>query len=98
MVRYWLGFHSSPHTNMPYSDIAQPYDFKCLSGDLTTSSNNYELSKQGSAVISNALPVNTTHKPPHEQTNDEWLNDWEQAWKMALSFPLVGGKEYSKHS
>jgi hypothetical protein len=67
------------HTNMPYSDMAQPYEYKGLSGDDRTCSNNYELSKQGSAVISNPLPVNTTHKKPHEQTTDEWLNDWEQA-------------------
>ncbi|WP_019025652.1 hypothetical protein [Colwellia piezophila] len=64
---------------MPYSDIAQPHEYKGLAGDDTTCSNNYELSKQGSAVISNALPVNTTHKTPHQQTTDEWLNDWEQA-------------------
>jgi hypothetical protein len=67
------------HTNMPYSEIAQSDEYKGLSGDLTTCSNNYELSKQGSAVISNPLPVNTTLKSPHEQTTDEWLNDWEQA-------------------
>lgn len=67
------------HTNMPYSDIAQPYEYNDLSGDRTTCSNNYGLSKQGSAVISNPLSVNTTHKTPHEQTTDEWLNDWEQA-------------------
>jgi hypothetical protein len=67
------------HTSMPYSDIAQPHEYKALSGDLTTGSNNYELSKQGSAVISNPLPVNTTHKAPHEQTTDEWLNDWESS-------------------
>jgi hypothetical protein len=67
------------HTNMPYSDIAQPYEYKGLSGDDTTCSNNYELSKQGGAVISNPLP-NTNHiKKPYEQTTDEWLNDWEQA-------------------
>jgi hypothetical protein len=67
------------HTDMPYSDIAQRFEYKGLSGDDTTCSNNYELSKQGSAVISNPLPVNTTHKTPYEQTTDEWLNDWEQA-------------------
>jgi len=67
------------HTNMPYSDIAQPYEYKGLSGDLITCSNNYELSKQGSAVISNPLPVNTSHKAPHEQTTDEWLNDYDNS-------------------
>jgi hypothetical protein len=67
------------HTNMPYSDIAQTYEYKGLTDDLTTCSNNYELSKQGGAVISNPLP-NTNHiKTPHEQTTDEWLSDWEQA-------------------
>jgi hypothetical protein len=67
------------HTDLPYSDIAQPYEYKGLSADVTTCSNNYELSKQGSAVISNHLPVNTTHKSPYEQTTDEWLDDWDQA-------------------
>jgi hypothetical protein len=67
------------HTNTPYSEIAQPYEYKGLSGDDTTCSNNYELSKQGSAVISNPLP-NTNHiKKPYEQTTDEWLNDWDNA-------------------
>jgi len=67
------------HTNVPYSDIAQTYEYKGLSSDDTTCSNNCELSKQGSAVISNPLP-NTNHiKKPHEQTTDEWLNDWENA-------------------
>lgn len=67
------------HTNTPYNDVAQPYEYKDLSGDVTTCSNKYELSKQGSAVISNPLP-NTNHiKKPYEQTTDEWLNDWEQA-------------------
>jgi hypothetical protein len=67
------------HTNSPYSDIAQPYEYKGLSGDVTTCSNNYELSKQGSAVTSKPLTINTTNKRPEEQTSDEWLNDWEQA-------------------
>ncbi|WP_019025667.1 hypothetical protein [Colwellia piezophila] len=67
------------HTNMPYNDIAQPHEYKGLTGDVTTCSNNYELSKQGSAVISNPLPVINSINKPEEQTNDEWINDWEQA-------------------
>jgi len=67
------------HTNMPYSDIAQPHEYKALSGDVTTCSTNYELSKQGSAVISIPLPDINTNKRPEEQTTDEWINDWEQA-------------------
>jgi hypothetical protein len=67
------------HTNIPYSDIAQHYEYKGLSSDLTTCANNYELSKQGSAVTSNLLPFTNRVKEPHEQTNDEWLSDWEQA-------------------
>ena len=68
-----------PRTSMPYNDITQPYEYKGLPSDLTTCSNNYELSKQGSAVISKPLLVNTVHKTPHQQTTDEWLDDWEQA-------------------
>ncbi len=47
--------------------------------DENTGSNNYELSKQGSAVISNPLTnVNRTNKKPEEQSCDEWLSEWEQ--------------------
>ena len=64
---------------MPNKDLAEPYVNKGLLRNLTTCSNKYELSKQGSAVISNPLPVSTTHKTPHEQTTDEWISEWEQA-------------------
>jgi PBP1b-binding outer membrane lipoprotein LpoB len=67
------------HTNTPYSDVAQPYEYKDLSGDVTTCSNNYELSKQGSAVTSNSLLDINHNKRPEEQTTDEWLDNWEQA-------------------
>jgi hypothetical protein len=65
------------HTNMPYSEIAQPHEYKGLSGDGATCSNNYELSKQGSAVISNPLPNTKSIKRPEEQTVDEWLDNLE---------------------
>jgi hypothetical protein len=65
------------HTNMPYSEIAQPYEYKGLSGQQTTCSNNYELSKQGSAVISFPIPNTKGSKRPEEQTIDEWLEDLE---------------------
>ncbi|MDX2366861.1 MAG: hypothetical protein QNK36_00360 [Colwellia sp.] len=66
------------HTNMPYSDIAQPYGYKGLSGDDTTCSNNYELSKQGSAVTSNPLPYHLALKEKLDNMEiDEWLKDLE---------------------
>tara|TARA_R110000782_G_scaffold20030_1_gene54306 strand:+ start:3357 stop:4181 length:825 start_codon:yes stop_codon:yes gene_type:complete len=67
------------HTSMPNNDLIEAPINKGLPNNQSACSNNYELSKQGSAVISNPLLVNTTHKTPHEQTTDEWLNDWEQA-------------------
>ena len=61
------------HTNMPYSDIAQPYEYKGLSGDVTTCSNKYELSKQGSAVTSKPLPYHLELKKKlNSMTNEEW--------------------------
>ncbi|MFT6208566.1 MAG: hypothetical protein ACJA0T_002489 [Colwellia sp.] len=67
------------HTNMPYNDIAQSYEHKGLSGEVTTCSKNYELSKQGSAVISFPTPANKRRKRPEEQTVDEWLDDLENS-------------------
>ena len=67
------------HTSMPNNDLTKPYVNKGLAINQTTCSKNYELSKQGSAVISNPLPNTTQNKKTHEQTNDEWLNDWEQS-------------------
>jgi hypothetical protein len=67
------------HTSMPNSDLVKSHVNKGLTRNQTTCSNNYELSKQGSTVISNPLPKTNYNKKPHEQTTDEWLNDWEQA-------------------
>jgi hypothetical protein len=64
---------------MAYNDLSQCFENKGLKLHNSTGLHNYELSKQGSAVTSNPLPVNTTNKRPEEQTSDEWMNDWEQA-------------------
>jgi hypothetical protein len=64
---------------MPYSDIAQPYEYKGLSRSQATGLNKYELSKQGSAVTSNSLLDINHNKRPEEQTTDEWLNNWDRA-------------------
>jgi hypothetical protein len=60
------------HTIMPNNGIAKPYVNKGLSRNITTCSNNYELSKQGSAVTSNPLPESNHSKRPQDQTNEEW--------------------------
>lgn len=67
------------HTRVTNNDLVNPYINKGLPRNQTTCSSNYELSKQGSAVTSNPLPVNTTNKRPEEQTTEEWLNDWDNA-------------------
>jgi hypothetical protein len=64
---------------MPNNDLVKPHVNKGLTRNQTTCSNKYELSKQGSAVISNPLPVINSTKRPEEQTNDEWMNDWDNA-------------------
>jgi hypothetical protein len=64
---------------MPYSDVAQPYEYKALSGDVTTGSNNYVSSKQGSALISKPLPIAREACRPQDQNNDEWIEAWDNA-------------------
>ncbi|XPF93847.1 hypothetical protein ACM9HF_17790 [Colwellia sp. RE-S-Sl-9] len=66
-------------TRTPNNDITKAYDNKGLQGYFGTCPDKYELSKQGSAVISNYLPDTNYIKKPEEQTTDEWLNDWEKA-------------------
>ncbi len=67
------------HTSMPNNKINQSHINKGIKDNLTTCLNNYELSKQGSAVTSNSLLSSNTIKKVHEQSNEEWLNEWEQS-------------------
>lgn len=67
------------HTTMPYSDLAQPYEYNGLSDNDPTCSNNYELSKQGSAVISEPLPIAREACRPQDQSNGEWIEAWDNA-------------------
>ena len=45
----------------------------------TTCESKYGLSYQGGEVKSNTLIVNIVKKRPQEQTNDEWMDEYNSA-------------------
>ncbi len=67
------------HTTATNNDSSLPYNNKGIQANSSACSNKYGSSLQGSEVLSTPLPVINSIKKPYEQTNDEWLNDWDNA-------------------
>ncbi|UUO23927.1 hypothetical protein FGD67_12360 [Colwellia sp. M166] len=66
-------------TGIPNKEFPQPFRNQAVERELSTGESNYGSSYQGSAVISNQLPITNKVKRPQDQTVDEWLSDWENA-------------------
>jgi hypothetical protein len=67
------------HTNTPYKGLTESFINQVVENKLSTGEVNYGLSHQGSAVISNPLTIVSKVNKPQDQTNDEWLSDWDKA-------------------
>jgi hypothetical protein len=67
------------HTTATNNDSVLPYSEKGVQTNSSTCSNKYGSSLQGSEVLSTPLPVINSTNKPEEQTNDEWMNDWDNA-------------------
>jgi hypothetical protein len=65
-------------TRTPYNDLPQHFKNKGVTPDKGPGLNNYELSKQGSAVTSNPLPYHLALKEKLDNMETaEWLKDLE---------------------
>ena len=67
------------HSITTRKDLAESTLNKGGPVNTTTGLNNYELSKQGSAVISNHSSITPMNKSPEEQTIEEWFTDYNKA-------------------
>jgi hypothetical protein len=59
--------------------VLQHHESKGLQSNLTTEVMKYGISNQGGAELSNVIALHKQSKRPVDQTNEEWLSDYDRA-------------------
>ena len=67
----------STHTTLTYKEVSKPHVAKGIQYNSSAYVNECGIRLYGDMVISNPLPTTNKAVRPQDQTNDEWLNAWD---------------------